>query len=147
MSINTKSIPIIAALVAAFALVSALVAGCSSGGDPASYEKNFEGTWDIVEMSSPDDGDMGDMLKALRDMGAELNIQFDIVEDGDNAISINIYSQSDDESLHGTWKAVDAKTAELTVEGESQNATIDGNRLVMEQDGTKMVCEKAGAEN
>ena len=140
-----NKVVVMIASIAMIVIAAAMFAGCSGdgGNDPKAAEKNFVGSWEIISMESPEEGSMNNMLDTLRGMGADLNVIFEANENENNTVTINIATQSDDESLHGTWEAVDKNTVKLEVEGDSQEAKIqEDGTLVMEQEGVKMVCQK-----
>ena len=142
MQKTTKLACVIASVIATFALAFTLT-GCGSsgsGGAAKDYSENFIGTWEIQHMEDPTtEGNLDEMIEMLKGYNAKLNVVFN----EDKTVQINIATTSDDESMNGTWEAIDEKTARITIEGSSEDAVIDeeGN-LTMERDGNELVCKK-----
>lgn len=118
---------ILSMLTMAFALCLALV-GCGGGAD---YSKNFIGTWEISSMESDGESMDEETMDMMRAWGMNCVLTFE--EDG--KLTLDLFG----DALEGTWKAKDASTASVTIDGDTVDATLKDDKLTMEQDGDTLV--------
>lgn len=134
VAMKTRTGGVLASIFVALALavgLSACGSGGGSGGDPAA---NFTGVWQLESMDG-EDGISAEDMQMMAEM--DMYITMTLAEDG--AMVMDFMG----DTTSGTWKAKDASTANLTVDGESVEAKLDGGKLKMTQDGTTLVFIKS----
>lgn len=132
MKTGTKA-KIIATIVCAFALCAALV-GCGGPAGSDNATSPFQGDW--VLSGGVADGQELDQqnLDAMEQMGLHVYVQFN--EDG--SLVLNMFGNE----ITGTWTAKDATTADITIQGDTEEVKIENDELKIEADGNALMFKK-----
>lgn len=132
MKTGTK-VKIIATIACAFALCLALV-GCGSTGASDDGAAAFEGDW--VLSGGTYQGDELDQtsIDAMQTMGMNVYVQLN----ADGSMVINMFTAE----MEGTWKATSATTADVTLQGDTEEVKIVDGELVMEANGDSLRFKK-----
>lgn len=132
---KTRTGGVIASIFVALALavgLSACGGGSAKGGDDAAA--NFTGVWQLESMEG-EEGISAEDVQMMAEM--DLYITLTLAEDGSAVLDFM------GETEAGTWKAKDASTADLVIDGETVEAKLDGGKLKLSQDGTTLVFIKS----
>ena len=126
---------IIATFVCAFALCAALV-GCSSG-DSGDGSAAFQGDWVLSGGTSDGQELTQESIDAMQQMGLNVYVQFN--EDGTFVMSLF------GTDMQGTWTAKSATTADITLEGDTEEVKIVDGELTIEAEGNALRFKKGEA--
>ena len=125
----------LAAFVCVFALCAAL-AGCTttSAGDADNGASNFQGDWVLSGGTSGGQEIDQEGIEGMKALG--MNVYIQLNEDGSAVISL---FGSD---MAGTWSPKTATTADITLEGDTEEVKIENDELVLEADGDSLRFKK-----
>lgn len=120
----------------AIALCLSLVA-CGGGGG-GNAEDNFVGTWKLSAIDDGSESVSEEDMAMFEEMGISQTLTF-------NADKTVIFDVGE-EALEGTWEAVDASKATMTINGETAEITIADGKLSLSSEGMTMIFVKGEAK-
>lgn len=137
-----KKTGIIAALFCAFALCLALVGcgGSSEVDETAGANEAFAGTWDLTGMTQNGDSTDSEDIQMLSALGMKVTLSLN----DDGTAKLLVF----DNTMSGTWEAVNATTATATLDGQSVDMTLsESGELTLSESGSTMTFKKGEAAN
>ncbi len=114
-------------------------AACGGGGGGANSDAQFVGVWTLHSMDADGMQMTGEEIRELAEMvGMDFDDMFRLEIDADGTAKMIV----EEEAVEGKWKAKDASTIALTMDGDSVDATLADGLLTLESDGDNLVFEK-----
>lgn len=125
----------LAVCACALALCVALV-GCASGnaGSSDNGASNFQGDWVLSGGVSQGQEIDQEGIEGMQKLG--MNVYIQLNEDGSAVISL--FGQE----VTGTWTAKTDTTADITLEGDTEEVKLENGELVLEADGDSLRFKK-----